>query len=99
MEYFRLWVNYLAQQEDSRIVTMLRIREKQQKKFQFMPENETHKPILDRNEEKFIFSDMTQWRSRYYSKKIKNSSQLHVSQLKPLIQDMSQKYIKIFIWT
>lgn len=109
-DFLKEFLLNLYNNEDNRIKNIINIRNKQQHKYIKMLKYDStiinnHKPIIKRNAEKFIFSDINIWREKYYLYTIFNikynekTYPIYETILKYKIDNMCKEYINSLIWT
>ncbi len=92
---FKEFIYELTIEEDKRLIHIMKIRQKQENRYKYIEDPEikrNHLPIINRNIEKHIFSDMKLWRPRYYLETIGTYEE-------KVINNMCNKYIQSIYWT
>ena len=95
---FKKFIEKLKINENKRLKYILNIREKQELKFKNSKNTSLHDPIIKRNKEKYIFSDLSNWRSKYYLQILFNQTE-QVQNLDKKIEKMCINYIQTLLWT
>jgi len=105
---FKQYIYELSLNEDKRLQDIMKIRNKQEHKFKKIyygtkdkSEVDVHKPIVFRDKEKQIFSDLSSWRNKYYMKTIFNEtySKKHDALINMEKNKIACAYIKSLLWT
>jgi len=112
IKYFKEFIKELSITENNRLKKILNIRRRQEKKFKSIYHKNSdkmrvinHKPIIFRSVEKKIFSNLDDWKKKYYMETIfhKEYDEKIFPIYEPIlnfkIKDMTKTYLESLKWT
>jgi len=112
ISYFKEFIKELSISENERLKKILNVRRRQEKKFKSIYHKNSdkvrvmnHKPIVFRSVEKKVFSDLDNWRNKYYMETIFHKEYddktfpIYEPILNFKIKDMSKTYLESLKWT
>lgn len=104
----KIFIYHLYLQEQKNINNTMKIRTNQEKKYRRIYNSsdnksdlENHKPIIFREKEKQLFSDLDKWRENYYMYALFNDKydKSKKQKLESSIEKMTYNYIQSLYWT
>lgn len=108
VDNFKQFIYELYKTENQRLSYILKIRNNQEKKFKKIYDNsndkqrvQDHIPIVYREKEKIIFSDLSDWRNKYYMETIyhENYKNKYEKKIIETRNKISYNYLQCLLWT
>ena len=105
---FKYFIYHLYLQEQKNMSNIMKIRKNQERKYTRIynssndkSELDNHKPIIFRDKEKQLFSDLDKWRENYYMYTLFNDKydKSKKQELETSIEKMTYNYIQSLYWT